>query len=143
MNRDTWKLVRRMKAQRLASAAKAINSATIRAARKSAIRIASMNNQIAASRTAVRQARPNSKRRRKAGFCLKAMLFHAPVKGAAAEAQFRRRQRDVEVVHPERALDHLFLELVEIEVAAQHLQRRRIRPARQREVLDPVAVAVS
>ena len=45
------------------------------------------------------------------------MLFHAPVKRAAAEAELGRRKRNIEMVHPERALDHLLLELVEVQAA--------------------------
>jgi hypothetical protein len=43
------------------------------------------------------------------------MLLHAPVKRSAAEAEFAGRQGYVEVVHAQRALDHLLFELVKVE----------------------------
>src|SRR5687768_7359868 len=108
MKRATWKLVLRMNCHRLASAAKAMNAATRMAARRSGVATALVSSQMAAISTKVRHASPNSKRR------LKPMLFHAPVKRAAAKPELRRRQRDVEVVHPQRALDHLLFELVKV-----------------------------
>src|SRR4051812_14222436 len=103
------KLVRRIKLHRLPSAIAAMINATIRAARRPGVSIASTNSPSAATSARVRHARPNSNRR------LKAMLFHAPVERAADEAELARRERDVEMMHPQRALDHLFFELVEIE----------------------------
>src|SRR5918993_3412901 len=100
MKRATWKLVRRMNSHRLASAATAISTVTNRAALRSGVLKASASRAMAAARTNVRQARPNSNRRRNPSFSLKAMLFHAPVEGAAAEAQLGCGERDVEMVHP-------------------------------------------
>ena len=61
---------------------------------------------------------------------LKPMLFHAPVKRSAAEAQFGGGQRDVEMVHPQGPLDHLPFKLVEVEASRHERQRRRLRPGR-------------
>src|SRR5688572_1558605 len=142
MKRATWKLVRRMNSHRLASAAKAISKVTIRAARRSGVCNASASRAMAAIRTAVRQASPNSKRRRNPSCCLKAMLFHAPVERAAAETELACRQRDIEMVHPERPLDHLLFELVEVERPAERRQRGGFGPTGEREILEPVGVAV-
>ena len=80
--------------------------------------------------TIVRQASPNSNLR------LKSMLLHAPVERAAAEPELGGGKRNVEMVHPQRALDHLLFELVEVERLADHRQRRGLRALRQREVID-------
>src|SRR5574339_454989 len=100
-----------MNCQRLASAAKAIKAATSLPARRSGIDSECMNSQMANIRTSVRHASPNSNLR------LKPMFFHASVKRSAAEPKLGGRKRDVEVMHAERALDHLPLELVEVEAS--------------------------
>src|SRR4051794_7162736 len=102
MNRETMKLVRRMKFHRLATATSAMRKATIRPARRSGVSSAIANNHKAPARTIVRHARPNSNRR------LKAMLFHAAIERAAAQPELARGKRDVEMMHPQRPLDHLF-----------------------------------
>jgi hypothetical protein len=43
------------------------------------------------------------------------MLLHASVKCTAAQPQLGGGERDVEMMHSKRALDHLPFELVEIE----------------------------
>src|SRR5579864_4439090 len=98
-----------MNSQRLASAARATRAATMSPARTSGVSIALITSRMAATKTTVRQASPNSNLR------LKSMLLHAAVERPAAEPELRGGQRDVEMVHSKRALDHLFLELVEIE----------------------------
>src|ERR1700739_4434207 len=105
MNLDTRKFVRRMNSQRLVSAASATRAATTRPARTSGVSVALMTSRIAATKTIVRHARPNSNLR------LKSMLFHAAVERSATQAELGCRKRNVEVVHPKRALDHLFFEL--------------------------------
>src|SRR5262249_14698791 len=117
---------------RLAMAATAMSAATIRPARRSGVSSASAKSQMHRMRTTVRQARPNSNLR------LKSMLFHAPVQRSAAEPKFACRQRDVEVVHPQRPFDHLLFELVEVEGLAEDRNGRRARPLRKREILDPI-----
>src|SRR4051794_25109796 len=137
MNRETRKLVRRMNSQRLASAAMAISAATTRPARTPGVWAAAMKSRIAATKRIVRQARPNSNLR------LKCMLLHAPVKRTAAKPELGRRERDVEMMHPERPLDHLLLELFQVQ------RLRRIgrdgagrRSPRQRKVVGPVTVVL-
>ena len=66
----------------------------------------------------MRQASPNSNLR------LKSMLLHAPVERAAAEPELGGRERDVEMMHPQRALDHLLFELVEVERLVADSRRR-------------------
>src|SRR5690348_9148403 len=112
MNRDTRKLVRRMKLHRLARATAATSSATTKPARTPGVEIATPTSAIAPTRSKVRQASPNSNLR------LKSMLLHAPVERAPAQAQLGRGERHVEMVHAKRALDHLPLELVEVEAVA-------------------------
>src|SRR5947207_2461080 len=106
------KLVRRMNSHRLASAARAISSATIRAARRSAVSSDRISSQAAPSRASVRHASPNSNLR------LKSMLFHAPVQRAAREPELAGGERDVEMMHSQCPLDHLLFELVEVEARA-------------------------
>src|SRR4029079_5128429 len=132
------KLVRRMKLHRLASAIRAMMKATIRAARSPGVSIARTNSHKAAAKVMVRHASPNSNRR------LKPMLFHAPVERAAAEAELPGGERDVEMVHPQRPLEHLMCELVEVE-AGRGFGRgdaRRFRTRGQGKVLGPVMLAV-
>src|SRR6185369_4785666 len=136
MNRDTWKLVRRMKFHSEARATTAISAAMIRPARRSGALSAWMSSQTHATSTAVRHASPNSNLR------LKSIFLHPAIERAAAQAQLAGRERNVEMVHAQRPLDHLPLELVEVEALADHRHDRRRAPARQREVLDPVEVAV-
>src|SRR5688500_9038497 len=105
MKRATWKLVLRMNCHMLASAAKAMKAATSRAALRSGVASAQASSQMAPINSSVRHASPNSKRRRKP--VLETMFFHAAIEGAAAETELGSGQRDVEVMHPERPLDHL------------------------------------
>jgi len=86
MNRDTWKLVRRMKFHSEASATAATSAATIRPARRPGASTAWMNSQTQATRTAVRHASPNSNLR------LKSIFLHSPVERTAAEAELGRGQ---------------------------------------------------
>src|SRR3954453_4580791 len=137
MKRETRKLVRRMKFHRLASAKTPTSAATIRPARTPGVVAALAISRIDPMRRIVRQASPNSNLR------LKAMLLHAPVKRAARQAELGSVKRHVEMVHPERALDHLFLELVEVEAVADQRQRCRFRPLRQWELVEVIAFAVS
>src|SRR5687768_1285320 len=113
MNRETRKLVRRMKFHRLISTTSAIRAATIRPARRSGVLSDRLSIHSAPARTTVRQARPNSNLR------LKSMLLHAPIEGAPAKAELGGGKRDVEVMHAQGALDHLLFELVEVE-AGRH-----------------------
>src|SRR3954451_24462560 len=136
MNRDTRKLVRRMKSHRLAMAAIATRSATIRPARTPGVDSAKPTSAMAPTRRTVRHARPNSNLR------LKSMLLHAPVERAPAEAEFGGGKRHVEMVHSKRPLDHLPLELVEVEAVAHHRHGRGFRSGGEWEVLYPVAVAL-
>src|SRR5689334_9612073 len=136
MNRETRKFVRRMKLQRLASAMAATSTATTSPARTPGVDNASPISAIAPTRNKVRQASPNSNLR------LKSMLLHAPVERTAAQPQLGRGQRHVEMVHAKRALDHLPLELVQVEAVADDRKRCGLRPLRQGEVLDAVAVPV-
>src|SRR3954452_1813966 len=118
MKRETRKLVRRMKFHRLASAAKPMSTATIRPARTPGVSDAFMTSRTEPTKTIVRQASPNSNLR------LKSMLLHTPVERPAAEPEVGRGERDVEMVHSERALDHLFLQLLEVEQVARARHRR-------------------
>src|SRR5881398_789060 len=99
MNRDTRKLVRRMKFHRLASATAPISAATTSPALTPGIVAALAISRMAAIRRSVRQASPNSNLR------LKSMLLHAPVERPARQAELGRGERHVEVVHPQRPLD--------------------------------------
>src|SRR5690349_3513825 len=112
MNRDTRKLVRRMKVQRLVSAATPISPATTSPARTPGVVAALATSRIAPISRIVRQARPNSNLR------LKSMLLHATIERAAAETEFGSGERHVEVMHAQSALDHLFFKLVEVETVA-------------------------
>src|SRR4051795_6210445 len=98
-----------MKFHRMASATNATSAVTIRPAWRSGVASDLLNTHMAPTRTSVRQARPNSNLR------LKSMLFHAAVEGPPAKPELGGGKRDVEMVHSQRPLDHLFLELVEIE----------------------------
>src|SRR5690348_2956922 len=109
MNRETRKFVRRMKFHRLASAPKPMRTRTARPARTPGVCAALMMSRTMATKRIVRQASPNSNLR------LKSMLLHAPVERAAAEAELGSGERDVEMVHSKRALDHLLFELVEVQ----------------------------
>src|SRR5437763_3500885 len=103
------KVVRRMKFHRLANAITATRAASTSPARTPGIAAASMISRIAPMRRSVRHASPNSNLR------LKSMLLHAPVKRAAAQPELGGGERDVEMVHPQGTLDHLFFKLIEIE----------------------------
>ena len=120
MKRETRKFVRRMKFHRLASAAIPISTATIRPARTPGVAAALAISRIAPTRRNVRQASPTSNLR------LKSKLLHAAVERSAGEAQLRGGERYVEMVHPQRPLDHLLFELVEVERLALHGQGRRL-----------------
>src|SRR5689334_18703109 len=102
MKRETRKLVRRMKFQRLAKAATPISAATTRPARTPGVVAAFAIKRIAPMISSVRQASPNSNLR------LKSMFLHATIERAAAQAELRGCQRNVEMMHSQRALDHLF-----------------------------------
>src|SRR4051812_3219012 len=108
MNRETRKLVRRMKSHRLVRATIPTIAATIRPARISGSEKARTRIQMAPIMTIVRHASPNSNLR------LKSMLLHSPIKRAPAQAELGRGQRHVEMVHPQRPLDHLLFELVKV-----------------------------
>src|SRR3954447_15094209 len=116
MKRETRKFVRRMKFHRLAIAKIPTSAATIRPARTPGVVAALATSRIAPMRRIVRQASPNSNLR------LKSMLLHAAIERAPAEAQLGRGERNVEMMHPKRALYHLLLELVEIEAIADRRQ---------------------
>src|SRR5690349_2239436 len=105
MNLETRKLVRRMNSHRLANATSATMIATISPARTPGVSSALMTSRMAATKRTVRHASPNSNLR------LKSMLLHAPVERAAAESELGGGEGDVEMVHSERPLDHLLLEL--------------------------------
>src|SRR5690349_13874272 len=108
-----------MKFHSEARAEKATRAATIRPARRSGASSVWMNSQTHATSSAVRHASPNSNLR------LKSIFLHPAVERAAAEAELAGGQRDVEMVHAQRALDHLPLELVEVEALADHRHDRR------------------
>src|SRR4051812_10360405 len=109
MNRATRKFVRRMNSHRLATATIATTMATMSPALTPGVETALATSRMAAMSTIVRHASPNSNLR------LKSMLLHSPVQRAAAQPELGRRERDVEMVHPQGALDHLLLELVEVQ----------------------------
>src|SRR5206468_3142170 len=136
MNRDTRKFVRRMKFHRLASAKIPTSAATIRPARTPGVIAAFAISRIDPMRRTVRQASPNS------NFRLKSMLLHAPIKRAARQAELGGGKRHVEMVHPQRPFDHLFLQLVEVEAVADDRQRSRFGPLRQWEIVEMIAFAV-
>src|SRR5689334_12868972 len=136
MKRETRKLVRRMKFHRLASATTPTSAATISPARTPGVAAALAISRIAPIRSSVRQASPNSNLR------LKSMLLHAPVERTAREAELGGGERHIEMVHPQRALDHLLLELIEVQAVADHRERCRFRTLGQREVADVIALAV-
>jgi putative ABC transport system permease protein len=72
------------------------------------------------------------------------MLLHAAVERAAAEAEFGRGERDVEMVLLQRAFDHLPLVAVEVEVGERGRGGRRGRGGgREGEVVDGQRVAVA
>src|SRR5436190_11427417 len=101
MNRETRKFVRRMKFHRLASTKIPTSAATIRPARTPGVVAALATSRFDPTRRIVRQASPNSNLR------LKSMLLHASIERATAEAELARGERDVEMMHSKRALDHL------------------------------------
>src|SRR2546430_1161659 len=103
MKRETMKLVRRMKLQRLARAASPASSATTSPARTPGVVAALATSRIAPMSTIVRHASPNSNLR------LKSMLLHAPVQRTARQAELGGRERHVEMVQPQRPFDHLLL----------------------------------
>ena len=70
------------------------------------------------------------------------MLFHAPVERAAAEAELGGGKRDIEVVHPQGPLDHLLFGLVEVEARPASATAAAPGRRRQREILEPVGVAL-
>src|SRR3982751_3605708 len=111
-----------------------MTKATTRPARRSGVSRAIRNSHSAAPSASVLHASPNSNR------CLKPMLFHAPVERAAAQPKLIGGQRNVEMMHPQRALDHLLLELVEVEAGGnfRRRHRRRVGSRRQREILGAV-----
>src|SRR5690348_4598332 len=138
MKRDTRKFVRRMKSQRLAKEAIATSAATTRPARTPGVSSALMTSRTAPTKTIVRHASPNSNLR------LKSMLLHAPVERSAAETELGGRGRNVEMVHPERPLDHLPFELVEVErFSRPRGDRRSMGASRKREIVCPILVALS
>src|SRR5690348_451034 len=118
------------------SANAAIRAATILAARRSGASSASINSHTQATRSAVRQASPNSNLR------LKSIFLHSAVQRAAAQPELRGGERDVEMVHPQRALDHLPFELIEVEAFADDGHDRRLAAVWQREVREAVFIAV-
>src|SRR5579859_2911748 len=137
MNLETRKLVRRMNSQRLASAARATRAATTSPARTSGVSIALITRRMAATKTIVRHASPNSNLR------LNSMLLHAPVERPPAETELGSGQGNVEMVHSKCALDHLVLELVEVErFARADDESARLSARRQREVLGPIQFAL-
>ena len=97
-----------MKFHRLAMAASPTSDATTTPARTPGVATALATSRIAAIRTKVRQASPNSNLR------LKSMLLHAPVKRTARQSELGGGHRDVEMVHAQRPLDHLLFKLVEV-----------------------------
>src|SRR5689334_17272578 len=119
MNRETRKLVRRMKFHRLASAATPMSAATISPARIPGVIAALATSRTAPTSRIVRHASPNSNLR------LKSMLLHSAVERAARKAELRCSQRNIEMVHSKRALDHLLFELVEVERFAGNCDRGR------------------
>src|SRR5689334_10720749 len=114
------------------SAKAAIRPATIRPARSWGASSASMNNQMQATRSAVRHASPNSNLR------LKSILLHSAVECAAAEAEFGCGQRDVEMVHPQCSFDHLPFKLVKVQAVADDGHDRGLTAVGKREVRQPV-----
>src|SRR6478672_756841 len=136
MKRETRKLVRRMKFHRLPSAMIPTIAATTKPARTPGVAAALAMSRIAPMRRIVRQASPNSNLR------LKSMFLHAAVESAAREAELGSSKRHVEMVHPQRALDHLSFKLIEVEAVADHRERRRFGALRQRKIVDVVAIAV-
>src|SRR5215217_3018985 len=104
-----------MNVQMEATAKNTISAAMTRPARMSGNCNDFVNSQTAAMRKSVRQASPNSNLR------LKSMLFHAAIERSPAEAEFPGGKGDVEVVGPERALDHLLLGLFQVEARMGHL----------------------
>src|SRR6187200_1355874 len=132
MNRATWKLVRRMNCQRLASAAKATNAATSLAARRSGRASVCINSQMASIRTSVRHASPNSNR------LLKPMFFHAPVERPTAQPQLGCGKGDIEMMHSQGTFDHLPFKLVEVEAPRCQRQRRPLVSLRKREIVQPI-----
>src|SRR6185503_12102509 len=130
------KLVRRMKFHRLASVANAMSKATISPARTPGVVAASATSRTAATKAAARQASPNS------NLLLKSMLLHAPVERAAAKPKLGGGKRNVEMMHAQRAFDHLLLELIEIQGFARgRNERTRLRSARQWEVVGAVMLS--
>src|SRR5205809_177076 len=125
-----------MKLHKLPSAMRATRKTTIRPARRPGVSIDRANSHSDAASASVRHARPNSNR------CLKPMLFHAPVKRAAAQPELARGERNVEMVHSQSALDHLLFELVEIEAWRDRRDGCRVRTPRQRKILDPEMITV-
>src|SRR5690348_1036991 len=137
MNRETRKFVRRMNSHRLASATAATRIATISPARTPGVCSALMTSRMAATKRTVRHASPNSNLR------LKSMFLHAPVERSAAEPKLRCGKRNVEMVHAQRALDHLLFELVEVQGIARVGGDRTLLPAsRQREIVASIMFAL-
>src|SRR6185369_14036618 len=96
-----------------------------------------MNSQTQATRSAVLHASPNSNLR------LKSIFLHPAIERPAAEAELARGKRDVEMVHPERALDHLPLQLIEIEAVPNHRHHWHLAAAaRKGKVLNPVLTSI-
>src|SRR6185503_11840128 len=133
MKRDTRKFVLRMKFHRLPSATIPMIPATTRPARTPGVAAALAMSRIAPMRRIVRQASPNSNLR------LKSMLLHSAVERAARQAELGSGERYVEMMQSQRALDHLFFQLVEVEAVADYRQRRRLGAQRQRKIVDVVA----
>src|SRR6476620_9867834 len=119
-----------------ATAKNTISAAMTRPARMSANSNDFVKSQTAAIKKSVRQASPSSNVR------LKSMLFHATIKRSATEAEFRGGKGDVEVVRPKGAFDHLLFGLFEIEARSRHRDWRPFRPARKREVIQLIRVAL-
>src|SRR6185369_5724327 len=113
-----------MKSHSEASAPNATSAAMIRPARRPGASSARMKSQTQPTKSAVLHASPNSNLR------LKPIFLHSAVERAAAETQFGSRQRDVEVMHPQCPLDHLPLELVEIQALSDDGDNWRLSAVR-------------
>src|SRR6476469_7803511 len=125
-----------MNSHRLASAATAPKVATTRPARMPGVWAAAITRRMAPTKRIVRHASPKS------NLLLKSMLLHAAIERATAKPEFARRERDVEMMHPQRALDHLLLKLVEVKrVARVRRAPARLGSPRQWEIVGPVAVS--
>src|SRR6185312_7423013 len=109
MNRETIRFVRRTKFQRLTTAARPIRTNRTIPARTPGVSPALMASRTTPAKRIARQASPNSNLR------LKSILLHTSIKRASAEAELRGGERNVEMMHAQRALDHLSFEFVEVE----------------------------